>query len=50
MMMKSLTNADERDPLIQRNRDGLTGIHLAMKEGKHERAIILLKVSKCMYV
>ena len=45
---RSVLSADEKDPLIQKNKCGLTGTHLAMKEEKHERAVILVKVSECM--
>ena len=38
-----------RDALILQDRNGLTGMHLALMDGKHERALMLLKVSKCMY-
>ena len=48
VMKKSVLSADEKDPLTQKDRCGFSGIDIAMKKGKHERAIILLKVSKCM--
>ena len=42
----SLKDEAKRDPLILQGRGDLTGIHLAIQCGKHERAIILLEVSR----
>ena len=39
----------DRDPLILCNKNGQTGIHVALECGKAERAIILLKVSKGIF-
>ena len=41
--------SSDHDPLTSVASSSKTGVHLALEDGRHERALIILKHSNCQY-